>query len=218
MRLYVAGSIDAGEGFDLQLGEDFLRNFDIEFDLAANAVRLWQPKDCAAASLAYWTRDVVGEVPIKTPTPDSRSGYIELTAKLNGKPVDARLDSGASVSLVSDKVATATVGTKGRTDARVIGTAGKSATVWVSRFSRFDIGNEDIPDVDIAVIEQEYPMLLGADFLRSHRTLVSHSQQKLYFSYTGGPVFVVPGQKPPVETAGDPPKGDQAARGNFDER
>jgi hypothetical protein len=28
-------------------------------------------------------------------------------------------------------------------------------------------------------------MLLGADFLRSHRVLVAHSQRKLYFTYLG---------------------------------
>ena len=32
-------------------------------------------------------------------------------------------------------------------------------------------------------------MLLGADFLRSHRVLVAHSQRKIYFSYSGGTVF-----------------------------
>ena len=32
-------------------------------------------------------------------------------------------------------------------------------------------------------------MLLGADFFRSHRVLVSHSQHKMYFTYVGGPVF-----------------------------
>ena len=32
-------------------------------------------------------------------------------------------------------------------------------------------------------------MLLGADFLRSHRVLVANSQRKLYFTYSGGPVF-----------------------------
>jgi hypothetical protein len=30
---------------------------------------------------------------------------------------------------------------------------------------------------------------LGADFLRSHRVLVAHSQRKMYFTYAGGPVF-----------------------------
>jgi hypothetical protein len=44
-------------------------------------------------------------------------------------------------------------------------------------------------------------MLLGADFLRSHRVLVAHSQRKIYFTYTGGPVFqlnrpAAPGTEP----------------------
>ena len=38
-------------------------------------------------------------------------------------------------------------------------------------------------------------MLLGADFLRAHRVLVSHSQRKMYFTYLGGPVFAAP--RPP---------------------
>ena len=33
-------------------------------------------------------------------------------------------------------------------------------------------------------------MLLGYDFLRSHRVLVAHSQRRIYFTYNGGPVFV----------------------------
>jgi hypothetical protein len=32
-------------------------------------------------------------------------------------------------------------------------------------------------------------MLLGADFLRSHRVLLAMSQRRLYFSYVGGRVF-----------------------------
>jgi hypothetical protein len=42
-------------------------------------------------------------------------------------------------------------------------------------------------------------MLLGADFLRAHRVLVSHSQRKMYFTYLGGPVFVPP--RPPQSGA-----------------
>jgi hypothetical protein len=34
-------------------------------------------------------------------------------------------------------------------------------------------------------------MLLGADFLRSHRVLIAHSQRKMYFTYAGGTVFPV---------------------------
>jgi len=32
-------------------------------------------------------------------------------------------------------------------------------------------------------------MLLGADFLRSHRALIAHSQGKMYFEYVSGTVF-----------------------------
>ena len=39
-------------------------------------------------------------------------------------------------------------------------------------------------------------MLLGADFLRAHRVLVSHSQRKMYFTYLGGPVFAPPPRPP----------------------
>jgi hypothetical protein len=32
-------------------------------------------------------------------------------------------------------------------------------------------------------------MLLGGDFLRSHRVLVAHSQHRIYFTHNGGRVF-----------------------------
>jgi hypothetical protein len=38
-------------------------------------------------------------------------------------------------------------------------------------------------------------MLLGLDFLRAHRMFVAHSQHKIYFTYTGGPVFQVTGPR-----------------------
>ena len=53
-------------------------------------------------------------------------------------------------------------------------------------------------------------MLLGADFLRAHRVYVAHSQRKLYFTYSGAPVFSVspiepakPRQSPAYELGGE---------------
>jgi predicted aspartyl protease len=184
MRFYVAGEQDLGEGLDLWLGEDFLRNFDIEFDLANNAVRLWQPQDCGDVSLAYWTKGVVGEVAMEA------AGLIRLTVKLNGKPVAAMLDSGASTSMLSEGVAMAVGGTRSPATGTATGVGARTVATAVYRFARFDIGNEEIPDVGIIAARHDMPMLIGADFLRSHRVLVSHSQKKLYYTYVGGPVFV----------------------------
>jgi hypothetical protein len=208
------------------LGEDFLSSFDVEFDLANGVVRLWQPKDCEGVSLAYWTRDVAGEVAIETVTDMRRK--IAFVVQLNGKQVHAILDSGASTSIVSKHDAEAV----GATSAgRTIGSSGlgaKTVDAWIGKFAHFAIGNEDIPDVEIRVSDiyqgatyvgtgsrisknvfEEQPMLLGADFLRAHRTLVSHSQRKMYFTYVGGPVFETARIKPPAEPPpGEKPKSD----------
>ena len=39
------------------------------------------------------------------------------------------------------------------------------------------------------MIADQPEMLLGADFLRSHRVLFAASQRRFYFSYIGGAVF-----------------------------
>jgi hypothetical protein len=82
---------------------------------------------------------------------------------------------------------------------------------WIATFESLAIGNEVIRNPKILIADlwrnttytdtgsrlpNQYaglpPMLLGADFLRAHRVLVSRSQRKVYFTYAGGTVF--PGQ------------------------
>ncbi len=53
-------------------------------------------------------------------------------------------------------------------------------------------------------IEMDQDMLLGADFFRSHRVLISTSHNRVYFTYNGGPVFDV-GAAKPVQTAAATP-------------
>ena len=227
MQLYVAGERDFGAGFDVLLGEDFLRRFDVEFDLANRAVRLYQSSNCDGVSLAYWTKDVPGEVEIE-PISEARP-RIGFTVHLNGRPIDAILDSGAGTSVLTKQHAAA-AGVTPDTPGVVVGHSSqglgpKSVDSWIGTFASFAIGNESIPDIRIRFadlyrqttftttgsriarnVSQAQPMLLGADFLRAHRTLVAHSQRKLYFTYTGGPVFqvgpAVP--RPAPQSDGDP--------------
>src|SRR4030095_4292818 len=81
LRLLVAGEHSFGKGADALLAEDFLVNFDVEFDLPNKEVRLFRPRDCDGVSLAYWTKEVAGEVeiePINTNRP-----RIDFTVLLN---------------------------------------------------------------------------------------------------------------------------------------
>jgi predicted aspartyl protease len=229
LQLFVAGEGDFGEGQDVLLGEDFLRRFDVEFDLAHGAVRLYQPRDCDGVSLAYWTKETAGEVEIE-PMEEGRP-RIALTVHINGRPIEAKLDSGASTSVLTKEDA-ASLGVTPDTPGVVAGrpTQGlgaKGVGVWSGPFQSFAIGNESIPDVRIRFADlykdtnytttasrvskkasRTQPMLLGADFLRAHRTLVAHSQQRLYFTYVGGPVFLA---DPATPRPAPRPDGDPSA-------
>ena len=209
-RVLVAGEQDFGSGFAFLLGEDFLGQVDVEFDLAHGAVRLFQPRDCEAVSLAYWATEGASEVDIEA-IDDARPQII-VTVHINGQPVRAMLDSGASRSVL-DKSDAARLGVTPDSPGVVAsgkggGLGGKSVDHWIGPFQSFAIGNEVITDTTIGFadlwkdakytpfggnlprkVEVTMSMLLGADFLHAHRVLVAHSQRKLYFTYAGGPVF-----------------------------
>ena len=67
--------------------------------LPIGAVRLYQPKDCDGVSLAYWTKETAGEVAIESI--EEGRPRITLTVYINGRPIEAMLDSGASTSVLT---------------------------------------------------------------------------------------------------------------------
>ena len=212
-RVRVAGEGDFGGERDLSadvavlLGDSFFEQVDVEFDLAHNAVRLYETKDCEGMSLAYWATEPAGEVPI-----EARSG-IRFTVEINGKPVRAELDSGSSTSILT-KPDAARLGVTPESPGIVAGACIRDSETkttldsWVGQFESFAIGNERIKNPRIRFADlwknvaytktgSRLPthfvgrpdMLLGGDFLRSHRVLVARSQRKMYFTYAGGTVF-----------------------------
>ena len=230
----IAGDIDFGRDTDFILGEDFFRNVDVEFDLEHNAVRLFRPKDCESAPLAYWARDGAGQVDIEKIT--DASPQITFSVQLNGLAMQAVLDSGAATSVVNLRDA-ARAGVTPKSPGVIAISSGRGVgdnTIdsWVAPFASFTLGDEKIKDTSIRIADlwkgtaapeagnrsaKPAPalpaMLLGTDFLRSHRVLVAHSQRKLYFTYTGGPVFSI---DDPIDLPAEPakqPAKDTGAKG-----
>jgi predicted aspartyl protease len=192
-RVLVTGEYEFGDAIVFVLGNDFFNRVDVEFDLAHNVVKLFEAKDCEGLSLAYWTTEPAGVVPIEA------GAEIRLSVAINGKPVRAQLDSGASASVLALPDA-AQLGVKPDTAGVIAGgcTTGlgrKSVDSWIGLFESFAIGNETIRDPKLRfapVWEQRAglpQMLLGTDFLRAHRVLIARSQGKMYFTYAGGTVF-----------------------------
>ena len=222
-QVLVAGERSFSDDIAFLLGDDFFELVDVEFDLAHNAVRLYQTEDCRGVSLAYWATEPAGEAPIEA------GSKIWLTVVINGKPVRAQLDSGAGNSLLS-KANAARVGVTPEFPGTVAagcvrGLGERQVDSWVGQFESFAIGNERIrnPRIRFADLWQhttyvetgsrlpnrmagQPDMLLGSDFLRAHRVLVARSQRKMYFTYAGGTVFLgAPSKGCNQPSAGNPP-------------
>jgi predicted aspartyl protease len=208
----------------LVLGEDFLSNFATEFDLAHGVVRLLKPQGCEPDQLTYWS-DTYSLADLEPTKPYQPSILTKVT--LDGKPVDAILDTGATTSAVARQVA-GNVGVTPWLDGKqaavkMTGLAGTPIDSWVGNFATFAIGSESIRNVKLRIsdlfgndkvtdtgshigrIAEDTPkMLIGCDFFMSHRVLVLFKERKLLFTYNGGPVFqVVESVETPKEGASD---------------
>ncbi|MEK7752480.1 MAG: aspartyl protease family protein, partial [Acidobacteriota bacterium] len=229
LSILVAGERDAFGNIALLLGADFFDNVDVEFDLPHNAVRLYQSRDCDGARLAYWADRGAAELPMESVP------KIVLQVKINDEPVRALLDSGAATSVLAAEDARR-LGVTPESPGVVSGGCSygigqKPVDGWIGQFRSFAMDNELIHDPKINFAElwrhttytatgSHVPrrlaglpeMLLGVDFLRAHRVLIAHSQRKVYFTYTGGPVFFTRQGKPCGETSPDLRKGSERAK------
>ena len=92
-RMLVAGEHDMGEDIAVLLGEDFFSRVDVEFDLAHNAVRLFQQGSCGSAALAYWAPGGAREITIAPLANFGPRIFVPVT--INGQTISAVFDSGA---------------------------------------------------------------------------------------------------------------------------
>ena len=202
----VGGAEHGQQGFFI-IGNRFFQKVELELDLAHDAVRLFQAEGCRGVSLAYWAGgEPVNELPVWL----NDAGVLTVEVRLNGKGLRAVVDSGAAISVVDTTVA-ASVGVtsqkEGTTPGGCLFGAGKQALdLWIGQFESFSIGGETIrnPNLHFADMRRDTPtiasaffriakyetpeMLLGADFLRAHRVLISQNA-RMFFTYSGGPVF-----------------------------
>lgn len=206
IRLAVAGDRDLGDDIAVILGDDFFSEADFEFDFPNKVIRLFVPRDCGKSPLAYWAPGSASMVELDS------DGSIRFPVQLNGQPLNAMLDSGAALSALS-RPAAEKLGFRpdgpGVAPGGCSGGIGRtSADSWTAPFERFVIGDEAIRNPRLRVadlwkravyketgsrlakpVESLPDLLLGADFLSTHRVFVSRSQGRMYFTYSGGLVF-----------------------------
>jgi predicted aspartyl protease len=203
------------DSIDAMVGANYLLQNDIELLLRDKLIHFFKPEDCKDTFLGYWDPDAT-----VLPMIDLRSGDLraEVMIQVNGKPVRALIDTGAYSSFIDEKAA-ASLGVQKPADGSapektVVGIGTREVAAWVGRFDSVAIGAEVIQHTKLTVmdmwgaarrdlgywgsesLDNSPQVVLGADFLTSHRVLLAMSQRKVYLSYLGGPVFAAAATKP----------------------
>ena len=206
VEFLVSGSEVGSSGV---IGQNLLSHFDVEYDLAKGAIRLFKPEGCSRTKLAYWAGDQ-GFSLMDINTVERYNPHTVGTAYVNGQKIRAMFDTGAATSVLS-LTAARNIGID--VDAPGVKEAGFAygfgrgmAKSYIVPVASFKIGDdEEIKNTRLRVANislGDADMLVGADFFLSHRVFVSNSQHKLYLTYNGGPVFDLANAAPaPTQSA-----------------
>ncbi|MBV8681992.1 MAG: aspartyl protease family protein [Caulobacteraceae bacterium] len=192
---FLVGGGSAGVEAAGLLGQNLWAHFDDEYDLANGTIRISRPKDCAHVPMAYWDRtrtyavmNLVSFAQLGRMT----SGY----GKVNGHRIRITFDSGAATSALSfDAARRAGIdpyGPGSQSGGAFYGVGRRSVESRIVPVDVLELGGEKIEHTQIRLADVGFSssdMLLGADFFLSHRIFVANSQNKIYFTYNGGPVF-----------------------------
>ena len=196
----VIGDTGFSPSFDAIAGAPFLLQADLEINLPEKKMKFFRPEGCNDRFLAYWDQNA-SEIAFGYRGGSRTTPH--FTVYVNGQPLDAIIDTGASASGMRASAARR-IGLKLEGAKRLgnsVGVGDRHVAEWAVAIDNMVIGDETIQDTELGVYgnaSESYAegpdMLLGDDFLRSHRVLFAMSQQKLYISYVGGEPFRKHGQ------------------------
>lgn len=181
-----------------RIGQNLLRISDAEFDLANGAVRFFKPVGCNDKPLAYWAVSTPYSV-VKLEPMDVQAPQLRTDVMINGHRMTTWFATGMSRSQLSLEAAERAGIRPDSPGVKFLGTSnseGRPLKVWVAPVDTFQIGGEKVAHTHLLIMEYDpavsgaFPdLILGNDFFLSHRIYVAYSQNKLYFTYNGGPLF-----------------------------
>jgi hypothetical protein len=87
------------------ISPDVFGRYDVEFDFAAGKLHLWSPQHCPG-KVVYWTQQPYMALPIRV----DAVKQIHFSATVDGKEMDALLDTGSSKSILRLDMARAVLG------------------------------------------------------------------------------------------------------------
>jgi predicted aspartyl protease len=197
------------------LGDDFLRNYDIDLNIPEHEATLYPSTTCATAALPW--QSGAAAVPVH----EDKNGRMYLTVVIAGHSVEGLLDSGAEISSMPlslfESSGLAASGEK-LAKGSISGISGTEVEAGLYQFSDMLVGNVRLQVPKLAVYspldyadaqqrERAHALaklglhpdtqtddngtpffVLGLDFISHHRLFISHSTDMLYIqaSQPGG--------------------------------
>ncbi len=179
------------------LGANFLVAYDLELDPAHNVVNLYSRDHCPG-KVVYWATSWT-EIPIKV-----LDKHIAVTIQLDGKPIQALVDTGASVTTLNLRAAGRTFdlhpGDQGVDAAGTVTMVdGVKLPAYTHQFGSLELAGLKVAnpkitltatqgppqdDLKLAAIDHETmyksDLLLGMDVLRNLHLYVSYNEDKIY--------------------------------------
>jgi len=180
------------------LGSNLLRNFDVEVDPATAKVNLFSPDHCEN-KVVYWAPEYA-DLPLSV----GFNGQIEVTMSLDGRDVDAILDTGASHTTLNIALARRAFGIdlEAPNVEKVSGEGGN--TIYRTRFRSLAVGGLEIKNPEIYLTPDQVArrqmaeaidsgasgssvigganLVLGMDVLSHLHFYIAYREKKLYFT------------------------------------
>lgn len=163
------------------------KGFDVEVDFVKGKLNLFLEKQCPG-HVVYWTHEAVAAVPMSV----DASGHIAVEAMLDGKPIEAVLDSGAEHSTMSMAAARAVFGIDDKSPA--LKSLGEVALNYVVptktyrypfkalTFEGIAVQNPDIVIADTGADSEEPTLVVGIGALRQLHLFIAYDEKMLYLT------------------------------------
>jgi predicted aspartyl protease len=165
------------------LGADTLSSFDVDLDLPGHRMILYAKQTCPAAAPAWNARYAA------ITAGRSLGDHLFFPVQLDGRRIDAFIDTGSQITVFSVRAALALGVTEATLThdpvATLRGAAAEQVSAHVHRFSRLEIGGEVVRNPEIVVADlrlSDADLVLGIDFLRSRRIWLSYGAKQIFLS------------------------------------
>lgn len=179
-----------GSGVDATLGANWLQAFDVEIDPVRNTVALFTQKHCEG-QVVYWPHQDLVELPIDIDRAEKR---ITVPVELDGQQIKALIDTGASETYMSTRLAEVRFGLTEKSPGMQERAAwtdrhGKTENRYRYQFKSLSIGNVTFNHPLILLSPMhggDVDLILGMHQLHGLHLYFAYGEKKLYVTTAAG--------------------------------